>query len=143
MIKVDDREDGDMMLMLNELGAEFVVERLKVGDYVSGDVCIERKTIDDFCGSICDGRLKKQVTMMKEGYGRCFVMVSGGIKSRKCEVHEHVILAVIASIAVRFGVCVLMFDNDYQLCYCLMKIMEKYESEEEKMLEGGVKNGKS
>lgn len=131
-IEVDDREDSKMLKILERVNVIPVVKRLKVGDYVHDEVCIERKTIDDFCNSIIDGRLREQIKRMEKTYKKNFILISKGIGQRKSEVHEHVVLANIASICARTDVCVLMFDDDYQLAYCMIKIFEKYEDEKKK-----------
>ena len=128
-ILMDDREnlDGDEFEKL--WGADVDVARLKIGDYVCEEtsVCIERKTIDDFCNSIVDGRLKKQVSAMSRAYKHNFVLVSGKIGDRSGDVNEHSILGMMASLIAKSDVSILMFDNDIQLVYFMMRLFTKYE----------------
>jgi len=126
MILVDDREPAGMGMYLDVLGVEWERKRLTVGDYVEGDVCIERKTVDDMCGSIVDGRMKRQVERMKKEFKFCYVLVSGRLGDRKSEVHENCILGKMVSLMVRDGVCVLCVDNDEQLAYVMKRIFERH-----------------
>lgn len=61
---------------LNSLGG-VVVETLPVGDFVCGNVVIERKTIKDFFGSYKKGRLQNQITHMKANFDHVFVIITG------------------------------------------------------------------
>ena len=106
---VDDREPASMGLLFDSLGVEWVKRRMVTGDYVCGDVCVERKTIDDLCGSIVDGRLKRQIERMKKEFKFVYVLVSGKIVDRKSEVHENCILGKLVSMMVKDGV------SDYDL----------------------------
>ena len=111
-IQVDDREPEHMLLNLATEGVDVERKRMIVGDYVCGETVVERKQIDDFCSSLCDGRLKKQVEAMKMGFENVFVLVSGHVKDRKGGVHENCILGALVSLVVKHGVTVLMLDDD-------------------------------
>lgn len=130
----DDREDGGVLGMVMESidGAE--VARLKVGDYVCDElgVVFERKTIDDFCGSILDGRVKRQCENMREEYENCFVLISGRIGDRKSDIGEHCILGMMSSLVV-MGVQVICFDNDEQLVYFMKRILERCNTRRENL----------
>ncbi len=126
MIYVDDREPKSMLMFMDAVGMEYERKRMVTGDYVEGDVVIERKTIDDMCGSIVDGRMKRQVERMKESFKLCYVLVSGRIGDRKSEVHENCILGKMASLLVRDGVPVICVDDDAQLAYLMKRIFERH-----------------
>ena len=129
IIKMDDREPRgmeDMMLQVDS-GVLMLRNRMDVGDYVFGDVVVERKTIDDFCCSILDGRIAGQVIKMKERYNECFVIVVGRISDRKCVIHENCVLGKIGSLVVKYRINVLCVDNEWQFLYLMKRIFEKYE----------------
>ena len=104
MIIVDDRERL-MARILHEKGHEIEVKRLEIGDFVIGDVCIERKTVSDFVNSIIDRRLFNQIRNMKEMYERQIMVVEGqeDIYSQR-NVHPNAIRGAIASIALDFNI---------------------------------------
>ena len=124
----DDREPKmiDVIVDLEE-GFEIERKRLLVGDYVWKNVCIERKTIDDLCGSIVDGRIKNQVKKMKENFEHCFVLVAGKVKDRTSNIHENSVLGMMAKIAVDDKVQIICVDDDFQLVYVMKRIFERYE----------------
>ena len=129
IIKFDDREptSTEMMMKLVDDDVLMLRTRLECGDYVWEDVCIERKTIDDFCGSIMDGRIANQVDRMNDMYKENFVIVVGRIKDRTCEIHENCVLGKITSLVVKHGINVICVDDEFQFLYLMKRIFEKYE----------------
>lgn len=127
-IIADDRENGEVIELLRKLNVDVEVKRLKIGDYVFGDVVIERKTIDDFCLSIIDGRIKSQIEKMQE-YKHKYILISGRIGDRTSDINENCILGMICSVIVRYGINVICLDNEKQLAYVIKKLYEKYEEE--------------
>jgi ERCC4-type nuclease len=64
-IIIDSREKNSMVpSYLIGKGVNFIFEKLDVGDYIVGDVVIERKSAADFFSSIYSGRLKIQLSNM-------------------------------------------------------------------------------
>jgi len=123
----DDREPKSMdVFALTVGGIEFERKRLKTGDYIHEDVVIERKEINDFCGSIMDGRLTSQIEKMKKDFKNIYILVSGSIKNRTSDIHENCILGKMASILVKHQVSIITVDDDFQLIYLMKRIFEKH-----------------
>lgn len=76
---VDSREStSGLIQLLTERGAEVVLEELECGDYILADgIAVERKTAEDFAGSIIDRRLFVQIALLKDAYERVYVLVEG------------------------------------------------------------------
>ncbi len=125
-IEVDDREPLWMDAMILGSGFEVERKRLKCGDYICGGVCIERKTVDDMCGSVCSGRLKMQVDrMLKEfGVGKCFVIVQGRLSDRNSEIHVNSLLGMMVSIVLK-GVPVLWVEMEEELMFVMKRLFER------------------
>lgn len=123
----DDREDGAVLLEVGDSIGGAEIKRLLVGDYVCDElgVCFERKTIDDFCGSIVDGRVKRQCEGMLEEFKHCFVLISGRIGDRKSDIGENCVLGMISSLVV-MGIQVVCVDDDKQLVYLMKRILERF-----------------
>lgn len=138
MITVDDREPQSIDKRMEDIGLEFKRKRMKTGDFVEGDVCIERKTVNDFCGSIVDGRLDRQIENMKRDYKHYYILISGSIKARKSELTVNSILGKMSSVLVKHQVPIVSVDNDEQLIYLVGRIFlrhqEKKEAENEEIL---------
>lgn len=127
-VVMDDREPRCMEVFCAAEGLEVERKRLKIGDYVCEElgVCIERKTIDDFCGSIVDGRMKDQVVNMIHNYPYCYVLVSGKIKDRTAEIHENCILGMMVSLIVKHEVNLVCLDDDVQLVWFMKRLFERH-----------------
>jgi len=67
VIIADYREkDSGLVQTLAEMGVIVQLENLEVGDYIVGDLVIERKTIIDFIKSLLDKRLFNQLEKLKD-----------------------------------------------------------------------------
>ena len=130
-IKCDDREKPEVLKILKDIGVSVIKCRMNEGDYIWRDkICVERKSIDDFCGSIMDGRLSSQIEKMKSKYSNVIILISGKISERTSEIHENCILGKMASIIVKHKVNIIQIDNDKQLAYIMKRIFERYEEDE-------------
>jgi len=66
-IVIDYREKNSMVASyLIKLGLEIEFKELKVGDYITKNTVIERKTISDFISSVINGRLLRQIEELKQ-----------------------------------------------------------------------------
>ena len=131
IIQQDDREPNLQVLADTlELGIVFERIRLNEGDYIVDDVCIERKEINDFCGSIIDGRLEKQIEKMKVKYKKIFILISGRIKDRTSEIDENCVVGMIVSLLIKHNIPVLIFDDDFQLIFAMKRLFERSKLQE-------------
>ena len=79
MIVVDHREPADVVARLQELGAPVQVKQIYPGDYVVGEVAVERKTVSDFFSSLIKKRLFEQVQRLRDAYPVPMVLVEGDL----------------------------------------------------------------
>lgn len=79
MIVVDHREPADVVARLEELGMPVEVKQISPGDYVIGEVAVERKTVSDFFASLVDGRIFDQLQRLREAYPVPLVLVEGDL----------------------------------------------------------------
>ena len=114
-----------------ELGIEYEVKRLTVGDYLWDDInlVIERKTIQDYVSSIKTNHLWSQLNSMQE-YSEKYLFISGlwkdlyfRNKNLKFTVNQRI--GTLCSIAGHYNVKIIQFDNDNQLIEAIFKIREK------------------
>ena len=74
-IIVDYREkNSPVFAELMQLGCELEFKQLAIGDYISGETIIERKTIPDFSNSMFNKRLLKQIESLKEKENKLFIL---------------------------------------------------------------------
>lgn len=128
VLYVDDRElKSKVTTKLKKLNVKFEVRRLDVGDYVYNDMIFERKTIQDFWGSI-QGRLWEQVYNMKLNSDKCYILVSGSFKELFWTTkyfNENIFYGAIASLVTKYNVQVLRCETETQLVKQMLKIIEK------------------
>jgi ERCC4-type nuclease len=76
---VDIHEPPDIEERLRAADLPVVRKAITPGDYVIGEVGIERKTIYDFFSSIIKKRLFEQVSRLRETYPRALLLVEGDL----------------------------------------------------------------
>ncbi|MFQ5918765.1 MAG: ERCC4 domain-containing protein [Thermoplasmata archaeon] len=76
---VDVHEPTEIQAHIEEAGIPVERKTLAPGDYVMGEVGVERKTINDFFASIVNKRLWEQVYRLRETYPRPLVVVEGDL----------------------------------------------------------------
>lgn len=135
MIIIDDREPEKISTYIKEIVGEdkCKIERLPIGDIVCPEkgIAIERKSINDFYGSIVSQRIFDQCKQMQSSYPNMYLIISGSFKQLITDpnlfnVNVHVYLGAIASLSTKYGVSVINVDNDKQLAYLAVKIIEKH-----------------
>lgn len=120
----DDRErEGFCVARLKELGADVVIKRLEVGDFVLSErVCVERKSDSDFESSIVDGRLFQQAGALKENFASPIVAVVGRNFKR---LHEKALRGALASLAVDYRIPLLFFNSEGEFAEFLYTLGER------------------
>jgi len=78
-IFVDDREPEEVIKGLRRQNLAVQIHHNDSGDYVFGEVAIERKTISDLIGSVCSKqhRLWDQLGTMKDTYQQPMLLIEG------------------------------------------------------------------
>ncbi|MBI2668605.1 hypothetical protein HYX14_02060 [Candidatus Woesearchaeota archaeon] len=74
MINVDIHEPVDIIERLRK-SIDVSVSNLTPGDYVLGNIAIERKTLSDFFQSLAQKRLFEQLSRLKSCYPVCFLIL--------------------------------------------------------------------
>ena len=125
-IIVDHRERSSRMVEgLSRLGAVLEFKSLKVGDYVlSDDVAVERKTYDDFAGSIIDRRLFEQTRALKEAYGRPMILLEGRGPTVR-GITEEALRGALISLILDFEVPILWADDSEEAAKLLMTVARR------------------
>ncbi len=111
-IIIDDRErDSGVIECLNQQSQEIEIriERQRTGDYrilpgsfLSNSVLVERKTVDDFCVSLIDGRLFKQTRFLLAGSNHPLMIIEGTWRDRAIAVEYPAIQGALLTLALTF-----------------------------------------
>jgi len=77
VIVVDAREfRSELPTLIHSQNIEIQPVQLEVGDYIlTPDICVERKSIPDLIGSLCNGRLYSQCTSMTRSYKKAILLI--------------------------------------------------------------------
>lgn len=76
---VDANEPEGIDAFLRDLGTPFVRRKIAPGDYIAGEVGVERKTVRDFWSSLLKKRLFEQLTRLREAYPVPMLVLEGDI----------------------------------------------------------------
>jgi ERCC4-type nuclease len=111
----------------------FKLKALSEGDYMCGNVLIERKTVADLYSSIMTGRLDTQLARMTTHSDKLIIiMITGNIQDYVYNMNDmdvgvnvDIIYGYIASVLCRENIIVFWFDDDMNAMLSMVKIMEK------------------
>jgi ERCC4-type nuclease len=141
----ENSSDKNAEVFLKKYEVPYELTHLSVGDYVCENldngqkICIERKIISDFVGSIYDGRLTKEILQMEQSFVKSFVIIVGDWKEfnrQQSESYTKGFLkrffteeqktGVFASINSRYqNVRLIQANDDKEFCVYLKKLLEK------------------
>ena len=76
---VDSNEPGEILERLLALGVPAVRRKIAPGDYVCGEIGIERKTVSDFFGSLVKKRLFEQLRRLRDSYPVALMILEGDL----------------------------------------------------------------
>ena len=138
MIIVDNREfKSKTVRELFKLGAELTPKQLSVGDYIIGDLCVERKSLEDFYDSIVDKRIFEQLKSIKNNYEKKLLIIEGENCSRN--IHPNAVKGLIASIVVDYRIPIIFSKNAIETAEFLSVVEKRMD----KKIEPVVKDKKS
>lgn len=120
-IIIDHRERNSLVIAeLVSLNADVELKHLALADYLIGeDIAIERKTVNDFTGSMINRRLPDQISDLKKNYPKPLLILEGIDEedlykpSQHPNINENAIRGMILSISLDFGVPII-FTKDYK-----------------------------
>lgn len=104
--------------------------QLIVGDYLlcEKEICIERKTAQDFVGSITDGRLVKQRENMIENFDHNYIIIVGELLPwQDSNLSDNAIMGMKASLNVKYGIRTIQVPNEEYFAYMVNRIYDKHQ----------------
>ncbi|MCW1296227.1 MAG: helix-hairpin-helix domain-containing protein [Candidatus Parvarchaeota archaeon] len=144
VVFVDHREtSSDVVKILERLGIETKKIKLDVGDFlVSEEICIERKTADDFVRSIIDGRLFQQIKNMVENFKKPILLIEGNPKDIGT-ISENSIWGAIVSVTLDFNVPIFITKNQEESAKLISFLVKRERIKGKKILIRGRKKAKN
>ncbi|MBU5690282.1 MAG: ERCC4 domain-containing protein [Candidatus Aenigmatarchaeota archaeon] len=141
-ILADDRESkSNVCFYLKEFGATVNFKRIEIGDFiVSEDICIERKSSNDFINSIIDGRLFEQAENMKSNFKKNIILVEGNNLDGR--ITENALKASIATLVIKYDVNVIRTENEKETARMIYYIAKKEQDQGKGVVIKGKKKPK-
>ena len=128
-IIIDTREQQSLITAnLIEQKANIQHELLQIGDYLINDTIIERKTFQDFIGSILNKRLHSQLKEIKK-YPKHFLILEGFDFTYKSNVHPNAIRGMLLSIATDYQIPIIYTKNEADTARFLILTSKRYEKQ--------------
>ena len=129
---VDHREvKSSAVRELEKIGVDIKLETLEVGDYVLSDrVAVERKSSEDFVGSLIEHKLFEQISNLSSAYEKPVLIVEGESLFNSRGINPNAIHGALSSIALDFGVAV-FYTRDVQDSAVLIRQIAKREQMDE------------
>jgi len=145
IIFADSREQASSVTknLFEKEKTKVILKQLETGDYIlSKDVCVERKTIEDFVNSMIDGRLFNQLVDLRENYPKPLIILEGNINEifNLRNIHRNSIIGALTSIALDYQVPILNTKNSEETAEYLYVIAKREQIGKEK--EVGLRFGR-
>ncbi|MDP3013531.1 MAG: ERCC4 domain-containing protein [Candidatus Subteraquimicrobiales bacterium] len=146
---MDSREPDHVIKEARKRFKTLEVSYLKVGDFVCGDVCIERKALSDFVGSVNSKRMYNQAANMGKNYAHNFIIIIGREKEledkRFFNFSARRFRREIAFLMANYNVKILLVENDnafYDQVYQLFKqFAEKTDNKKNEIMRIAPRSG--
>jgi len=124
-IIVDNRERNiELLEGLAKSGVEMSFAQLPVGDYILSDrMCVERKTVRDFEGSVMNSRLFDQMDRLSSGFQKPILILEGD--ESEFLLQPNVVLGTIVSIYSDYSVQVIRSSCVSETSLILSKLAER------------------
>lgn len=143
-IIVDTREKQSLVIAnLVNKKAKIKIEKLEIGDYLIGEIAIERKTFSDFLGSMINKRLMEQLIELKK-YPKGFLILEGFYHNyNDFKIHENAIRGMLLSVITEFQVPIIYTQNEEDTAKFLILLARKQEKEKKDLAIRPIKRIKS
>jgi len=139
---IDSREPDHMQETVkaaaDQRSVDTEVKELETGDFVVGNIAIERKEAGDLNSSITDQRIFEQTTRMAADFDKAYVIIEGDPYEESRGPTNSSIAATLASISHKKNVHVVYTPDHVQTAKVVSKLAEYVESNEEYRLEEEV-----
>jgi DNA excision repair protein ERCC-4 len=127
VILIDNREkDSGIPNLLKEKGIPILFENLEIGDYIIGDLIIERKTSKDFIASIFDGRIFQQANKITSFTNKAILLIEGNLNDElEYLKNKNSIHGTLLSLALSYNFKII-YSNDIEESANILEIIYKH-----------------
>jgi len=133
-VVIDIHEPKEIADLLERMLVPVIIKSITPGDYVIGNIGIERKSVSDFHQSIIKRRIFDQVCRLREAYEKSILIVEGDLYSLFDERGFKQYLGALASIIIDFDTPVIFTRNKVETAYMLRSIWVRMVKEEKQTI---------
>ena len=127
-IIIDSREKQSLIFSyLVQKNANTKFETLEIGDYLIGDIAIERKTFSDFQSSIINKRLMTQLIELKKYKKNLLIIENFSYNYSDAIIHENAIRGMILSSLIDFEIPIMFTENEEDTANTLIVLAKRFE----------------
>jgi len=132
-VVIDQREVRSTVAReLEKAGMDITLNTLEVGDYVLSDrIAVERKSSEDFVGSLIEHKLFEQISNLANAYEKPVLILEGESLFNSRGINPNAIHGALSAISLDFGVAV-FYTRDAEDTAVLIKQIAKREQIDEK-----------
>ncbi|MEE9601464.1 MAG: ERCC4 domain-containing protein [Thermoplasmata archaeon] len=124
---VDVHEPRGIEDRLREAGIPLLRKAIAPGDYIVGEVGVERKTIGDFFSSIMKKRLFEQITRLRETYPKALLLVEGDLARIEHYANPKAFWGAFISLHLEEGIPVLFSPDENHTALILETLYRRQE----------------
>jgi len=123
MLYIDNREPQDIIDMFKRRNLAVEVKYIESGDYIMGNLAIERKTVNDLISSVTSGErhMWSQLETMRNTYEQQILLVEGHI-----DTNDRLLMGILTTIILFWKYQVLFTENKYDTAVWIEKLFTKY-----------------
>jgi Fanconi anemia group M protein len=114
------------------------VQKLTVCDYVVSDrVGVERKDVNDFLGSVKDGRLFSQAKAMAEAYERPVLILEGQVSKalRRSAMKPASVYGALSSVALDYGITIIPTEDTDSTALLLQRLAYREQTTDNRVIQ--------
>ncbi len=126
-ITVDVREQNSRVVReLARKDVKIIATQLSSGDYIiSEDMAVERKSVDDFLGSLMDGRLFSQAKKLTSDFPNAVMIIEGGTLHGRRNINEKAIYGALASLVSDFRITVFRSEDERETAGIMAALLSR------------------
>ncbi len=130
-IIVDSREKNSLVLSyLREKNAKCEIKKLDVGDYIIGEVIIERKTFHDLIHSIKTNRLKEQIKNLKQYEKKVLILEKDPRIEVHSQIHPNTINGTVIALTIHHNIPIIYTTSERHTAQILLQISTNEKKEQ-------------
>lgn len=130
-IYIDTREKNSLIISnLYQKKANIKIQKLEIGDYLIGDLTIERKTVSDLINSLVSYRLKEQIKNLKQKQKKAIILEKNKNEKQYSLINQKALNGIILSLTTHHQIPIIYSESEEHTSQILIQISRKQKKEQ-------------